>query len=439
VEEFLRCATGNAAARALRLLERYPALAHANLFTELVRGDAAAVHARLQADPEAARRAGGVQAWAPLSYVCHSCLHQGSGARKDDLLATARVLLEFGADPNTQYHWNWHPELPRTVLWSALCAVRHLPLAEALLQAGATPDDGVSLHICAGGGDVAALELLLRHGVKVNGIPGGVPPLRYILAWAANTPAGTAGVRWLLEHGADPNLAWSERGDAPLHIAAERWDVAMVEELARHGAHLHLPRRDGKTAYAVAALHGNREVREWLAAHGAGSELSPLERFVAACTSGNAAAAEAMLGLRPELKRDLVREHHLLLHAPAERGDAAVLAVMLSCGFDPNTGDVDGVTPLHRAAMVGKVEAVRVLLAHGAAVDALDGMFAAPPLVWAVEGWNPDAGRTEADHLGVARLLQAAGSPRSWTAPAKAPNPEGTQEKLAALCRAAGG
>src|SRR5215472_9931200 len=39
VEEFLRCATGSAPARALRLIGRYPAIAHANLYTELVRGD----------------------------------------------------------------------------------------------------------------------------------------------------------------------------------------------------------------------------------------------------------------------------------------------------------------------------------------------------------------------------------------------------------------
>lgn len=438
-EEFLRCATGNAAARALRLLQRYPAVAHASLFTELVRGDTGAVRARLQAEPEAARRAGGVQNWAPLGYVCHTCLHQGSEAGKNELLATAQALLESGADPNTGYHWRWHPELPRTVLWGALCAVRYLPLAEALLRAGADPNDGVSLHVCAGGGEVAALDLLRRQGVDVNGIAGGLPPLRYILGWAENTPAGRAGVRWLLEQGADPNLAWAARGDGPVHMAAERWDVALMEELARHGADLHRPRRDGRTPYAVAALHGNREVVDWLAAQGAGRELSRLEGFVAACTRGDAAAADAMLARSPELQRDLSREHHLLLQAPAERGDAAVLEIMLRCGFDPNVGDVDGVTPLHRAAMAGKVEAVQVLLAHGAAVDALDGMFAATPLVWAAKGWKPGARRPERDEIGVARLLLAAGASRRWTAPDNAPNPEGTQEKLAALCRAAGG
>ena len=109
---------------------------------------------------------------------------------------------------------------------------------------------------------------------------------------------------------------------------------------------------------------------------------------------------------------------------------------MLACGFDPNVKDTDGVTALHRAAMAGRTEAVRVLLAYGASVNALDGMFSASPLVWASEGWShdPDMG---GDHPTVARLLIAAGSPVTWEPPEKAPNPEGTQEQLIELCRAA--
>ena len=125
-----------------------------------------------------------------------------------------------------------------------------------------------------------------------------------------------------------------------------------------------------------------------------------------------------------------------MMHTPAERGDAKVLETMLESGFDPNVKDTNGVTALHRAAMAGRVDAVRVLLAKGASVDAPDGMFVATPLVWACEGWRhgPRAG---ADHVEVARLLLAAGSPREWAAPEKAPDPEGTQERLIELCRAA--
>ena len=120
---------------------------------------------------------------------------------------------------------------------------------------------------------------------------------------------------------------------------------------------------------------------------------------------------------------------------PPKAATRAVLETMLACGFDPNARDKDNVTPLHRAAMGGHPEAVRVLLAHGADVNALDGMFAAPPLVWAVEG----RGHAEpgGDHVGVARVLIAAGSPVEWQPPDGAPGPERTLEGLIELRREA--
>src|SRR6202008_4339454 len=124
----------------------------------------------------------------------------------------------------------------------ALCATNLLPLAQVLLEAGANPTDGVSTHITAGGGNIAALELLHRFGLNVEGMPGGVPPLRYILSWADKD----TGVRWLLEHGANPNLGWGEHNDAPLHVAAQRWAVPMVELLVKHGADIQQRRAAGR-------------------------------------------------------------------------------------------------------------------------------------------------------------------------------------------------
>jgi ankyrin repeat protein len=112
-----------------------------------------------------------------------------------------------------------------------------------------------------------------------------------------------------------------------------------------------------------------------------------------------------------------------------------VLDTMLARGFDPSVTDKDGVTPLHRAAMGGHPEAVRTLLRYGAPKDALDGMFAAPPIVWAVEGRNHP--RPGSDHVAVARLLIDAGSPVEWVPPAGAPGPERTLEGLSDLTRAA--
>jgi ankyrin repeat protein len=432
LEAFVRSATDGAPARAERLLALFPAIATASFEAALLLGNADAVETTLSRDPSRATQPIGAAGWEPLLYVCHTSLHAGNASRLDGLVRTARLLLGHGANPNAEYHWNWHPELPRTALWGAICAVGHLPLAEALLEAGANPTDGVSMHIAGGDGNIAALELLARFGARLDGQPGGVPPLVHMMEWATKP----AGPRWLIEHGADVNLAWGHAGEAPLHVAARRWDVPIVEALVAAGADGVRRRGDGATPHTVAALAGNERVARWLLDHGAIDELTPKQKFLAACARGDRAAAEAMVARDPSLRANLTTEDHQLLQRPAESGNARVLETMLACGFDPASGDKDRVTPLHRAAMAGRLEAARVLLAHGAPVDALDGMFSAPPLVWAVEG-RRTTNAPDGDFVGVARALIAAGSPLEWNPPPGAPAVEQTQDGLAELRRLA--
>jgi Ankyrin repeats (3 copies)/Ankyrin repeats (many copies) len=444
VDAFIRAATGGASGRAKRLLALHPPIGTANFHTALVLGDATSVEARLRARPQLATERGGPQNWTPLLYVCHTCLHRDtepaptdlvatmvSAGRAEGLVAIARRLLALGANPNDEYHWNWHPELPRTVLWGALITMGHVPLAQLLLESGANPTDGVTAHIAGGSGNIAALDLLHRFGMNVNGIAGGVPPLVYILIFAEDA----SGPRWLLEHGADPNLAWGPDDEAPLHVAARRWDRDMIELLVRHGADPMRRRADGYTPHTLAEVYGNHDSASWLLGHGATDQLSALERFIAACARADGSAADAMLRAHPGLAGELRQAHHLMLHRPAETGDALVLETMLARGFDPSVKDKDGVTPLHRAAMGGHPEAVKTLLRFGAPKDALDGMFAAPPMVWAVEGRGHAQPGT--DHVAVAQLLIDAGSPVDWTPPPGAPGPERTLEGLSDLKRAA--
>ncbi|HEV8305578.1 MAG TPA: ankyrin repeat domain-containing protein [Gemmatimonadales bacterium] len=410
VDAFLAAATDGRADRAERILGLHPGIAKANLHAALVLGDAENVDGRLAKDPSLATKPGGPRGWEPIHYLCYTSMAHHSAARSAGLAAIARRLMALGVDPNTRFPWVHH-NVRRPVLWGASRVARSLPLVHTLLDAGADPNDGVTLPLAASAGDIPVLEALLARGADVNqawATDGGAA-LYAILNWS-RTPDG---VMWLLEHGADPNAVFAENGETPLHVVARAWDVALAEVMVRHGADIARRRTDGRTPYAVAELNGNRAVADWLLEQGASPELSDVDRLVAACSRGDRAAAEALLARTPELRGELTDDHYLALHQAAERGDVRALEAMLASGFDPNRPDAGiGKTALHSAAMEGWPDAVRLLLANGASVHVRDREFHGPPLVWAAEGSRQ--GREGRDFAAVGKLLLAAGSPVEW-------------------------
>jgi ankyrin repeat protein len=415
VDQFTEAATGGRRERAERLLKLHPAIAGADFYSALLLGDAAAIDVRLAEEPALATAQGGPRGWEPLHYVCHSAVGGASPSREAGLVAIARRLIALGADANARFPW-LHHGVQRPVLWGAVCVVRSLPLARALLEAGADPDDGVTLPLAAGSSDLAALELLYAHGANVNHpwATDGAAPLYEILHWAK----APDGARWLLEHGADPAPVFAANGETPLHVVAASWGAELAEQLVSRGADVARRRSDGRSPYAIAELSGNGAVAEWLVAHGAASDISDVDRLVAACSRGDRAWAQAMLERQPELRAEISAEHYGAFYRAAERNDSAAIETMLACGFDPNRGDESiGKTALHVAAMEGWPEAVRVLLSHGASVSVSDREFRAQPLIWAAEGSRTS--REGRDHAAVGQLLLDAGSPTEWEAGAE--------------------
>ena len=431
VVQFLEAATDERGDRAERLLELHPGIASANLYTALVLGDDERVAARLDQDPSLATKPGGPRGWEPIHYVCYSVVTHDAPERVAGLVAIARRLIAQGADPNTRFPW-LHHNVRRPVLWGASRVVRALPLVQALLDAGANPNDGVTLPLAASAGDLPVLEALHAHGAVVDQAwaTDGATSLYAILNWS-HTPDGAV---WLLEHGADPNARFAENGETPLHAVARAWDVPLAEAMVAHGADIAPRRADGRTPYAVAELNGNRALADWLLAQGAAPELSPVDRIVAACSRGDRAAVDALLAADPGLPNQLTEDHYIAFHQAAERGDVKALDAMLACGFDSNRPDAGiGKTALHSAAMAGWPDAVRVLLAHGASVTVRDREFNGQPLIWAAEGSRTEH-RQGRDFAAVGKLLLEAGSPVEWEYSAEPA--EGLREIVAAWQRA---
>lgn len=424
VTEFVKAATDERRARAERILALHPKIRTASFHTALVLGDADAVNARLTKDPSLATTTGGPRGWLPIHYLCHTVV--GS----EGLAGIARRLIALGADPNTKFPWVHHG-VRRPVLWGAARIAQSLPLVNVLLDAGADPNDGVTLPLAASAGDIPVLETLLAHGANVDQrwATDGSTALYAILQWSRTAD----GVLWLLAHGADPNAVFSENGETLLHVAARAWDVPVVEAMVARGADIDRRRADGRTPYAVAELNGNRAVADWLLAHGASPELLDVDRLVAACSVGDRATVQALLARNPGLEREITDDHYNALHQAAERNDVRALETMLTAGFDPNRPDGSiGKTALHSAAMEGWPDAVRVLLAHGASVHVRDREFNGQPLIWAAEGSRQ--GRDGRDFAAVGKLLLEAGSSVEWTSPQPEPA-EGISEIVEAWQR----
>lgn len=409
--DFTRAVVDRRIERAERLLALHPRFVTENFHAALVVGDVTVIRAHLDRNPALATAKSGPLDWEPILYVAHSrWAEKNSGG----LVAVARLLLERGASPNTSYPWRGDPKAMLPALWAAACHARHHALARVLLEAGAKPDDGESVCHAAENGDLDMLDLLAAHGAQADGGAGAEPwgntPLYFILGHYTGH-VHDAGVRrgaaWLLAHGANPNHVChpDKSGETPLHLAARHWDAAMITLLLAHGANVHARCTAGRTPLTLALLNGRTSAADALRAAGAVDELTPEERFLAACFRGDRAKA---LQLRTPA---YVTAHADKLGEAVSHDTTAALETMLACGFDPAATGCMGETALHWAAFTGNPAATRVLIAHGAPVDVRDREHDAEPLGWCDYAASSGQGRANADFPGVARALFEAGAP----------------------------
>ena len=365
---------------AARLLADHPELARENIYVAAATADVDAARALLQGDPSLASAEGGPYRWEPILYLAFA--RQEPGPTEEATLATARLLIEHGGDPNAGYLWHGLPS-PFTALTGALGSGEDqlpehpngLALARLLLDLGADPNDSQGLYNRQFNTDNSHLELLLERGLG----RGSGGPWRARLGNALDSP------EWLLR----VQLWW-----AIVHDMRER-----VELLARYGVDLLSPytveagrpswarTSDGRTPAEVAALAGCPELVDWLVEHGATRPLAEgVDGFIAAAMRGDRAEVER-LAVHADAARS---ERPALIVWAASRGNLDAISLLAEHRFDVNAlGRTDvpmeqaWETALHEAAGRGDLEMARLLLGLGADPNIEDFRFKAPPLGWA--------------------------------------------------------
>jgi uncharacterized protein len=160
-----------------------------------------------------------------------------------------RLCLQHGANPNLQ--------LKKAILG------RHHGFGDNTLGAGAT-----ALMRATKAVDLEVMQMLVDAGADPKlGMANGSNAVQMIVAArpgpgpAAATDAAdrpTTALRLLAKHGADLNAA-NQRGDRPLHIAAQNGSNAMVKALLELGADINATNRAGKTALEIVSEPGRNQ------------------------------------------------------------------------------------------------------------------------------------------------------------------------------------
>jgi ankyrin repeat protein len=250
----------------------------------------------------------------------------------------------------------------------------NVALAELLLDSGAKPNDGESLYHSTEHHDLECMKLLLRHGATPQ-----ANDLKHML-----DREDAEGVRLLLAAGANPNqVPWAVwRGRSATVIAA----------LLDAGADANEPRLHLESPYAMALRNGQHDVAELLAAHGADTTTTELDRYLAAPDTTPPPREIDWQG-RERLLSDLAMNHRT----------NSVRALLAAGGPIDSRGEHGG-TALHWACWKGYADLVELLLNAGASLTIEDYSFHATPAGWLDHG-RRTCHEGAGDYAAVARLL----------------------------------
>lgn len=363
-------------ARAQAIVTESPTVTSYSIFTASAFGNVEAVAEFLRKDPACAVEKGGSRNWPPILYAAWSCFWS---SRSSELLGVMRLLLESGADPNSNWH-NTQYDQAESALYGTVEA-NSVTGARLLLEAGADPNDNESLYHACEKWNLDLLMALGEYGLREQ-------DLSYCVKHALDMRWPEA-VYWFLEKGADPNaihpaarettLHWAIKRGAPSKVIQALLDAGADPNAMAQAGHSMVLGRKGNTPLDYALGLGSTEIANLLRLHGAmDAPRSDKEAWIIAAAAGDRENAMAMLAGNPNLKQQLDHFDRTLVAHVAQMQNWSGVRLMIELGWPIDAVGWMEARSLTWALCFGKAEMVDFLLTRGASLSPAGQYFQSP-------------------------------------------------------------
>jgi ankyrin repeat protein len=375
VVEFIHASTWHGSLeRSEAILAAHPEIAGANIHTAAILGDDGAVRRFLERDPSRATATSPPYGADALVHLCLSKYLRLDAARRDAFLRAATALLDAGASANSGFWTEGQHSEFETALYGAAGVAHHPEMTRLLLERGANPNDGEVAYHSPETHDLRAMQFVVETG-KVTAENLAMMLIR------KHDWHDYEGVKYLLAHGADPNLRWRSGRCATHHAIARDNDRELIEALLDHGADPTLPGRDGlESAVALAARRGRGDLLALFERRGVPIELKGALQLIAACARHDETRVRSIEQSEPQLVSEVLAQGGNLLAEFAGTWNTEGVRLLLDLGV-PVTAPYEGdgyfdiakeSTALHVAAWKGLPPTVKLLIERGAPVNAKD-------------------------------------------------------------------
>lgn len=278
----------------------------------------------------------------------------------------------------------------------------HPEMAKILIDNGAEtnylPEKGWENPLCkaAARGEEAITLLLLDKRPDLVSTLGSCMSSPLTQALICNQTNAFSIVEVLLNHGASANeLCDNFHNHRPLHLAARKQDVGVLELLLDNGALIDAQDARGLTPLATVILEGGEPVANirccrLLLARGADVHLIDVDGnslfTVTVILVGHLPIAELLL----EYGADINAKNRMgdsALHFAALKGRADDATVLIGWGIDISATTTSGSTALHQASHSPDAEITKTLIAAGADVNVSDIVGQSALLIAADKGY----------------------------------------------------